>query len=143
VEQIIEEDIIGPPLPEELKPEKPAKEEFIGPPLPDLNVPLPPIEEEDLSEGMRIEISFENAVPPEGRKYVDLSADKITRDKLKNQVILEGNAKVVYEDVIILSEFAEFNDEEDWGKFWGPTGVLAENDEGVMKCDNMEASFKK
>jgi len=130
-----QEDFVGPLLPSEEYPAKGEGNEFIGPTLPDIR--LPPIEEETF-----FELEFEGIEPPEGRKFVDFSADKITRDKLKNLVNLDGNARMVYEDLTILSEFAEFNEDEEWGKFWGKDGVLADNEDGIMKCDTLEAFFK-
>ena len=145
------DDIMGPPAPPDLM-EPPQLPEinikgmddwdFIGPPLPEpdqIESDDENIEEEIVHQ---IEIEFEDTLPPEDRKFVDLSADKITRDKLNHTVFLEGNSKVVYEDVIILSEFCEFNDDEEWGKFWGSTGVLSESDDGLSRCERLEAFFK-
>ena len=126
-------DFVGPVPPGETKKPK----EFIGPELPDIR--LPPIEGEE--EPSLLE--FEETQPPEGRKYVDFSADKISQDKLKHLVKLEGNSRLIYEDVTILSEFAEFDDEKEYGKFWGSSGVLADNDDGIMKCDTLEVNFKE
>lgn len=150
--------LTGPPIPEHLKDPQNLPEiniqgmddwDFMGPPLPEpdqVNL-LEDSEEEEMEEVEEIiihkfDIEFMDTDPPEDRKFVDLSADKITRDKLNHTVFLEGNSKVVYEDVIILSEFCEFNDDEEWGKFWGSTGVLSESDDGISKCERMEAFFK-
>jgi lipopolysaccharide export system protein LptA len=138
-------DFVGPPLPPGTSPppgKSPGKtppSDFVGPVLPDINLPQP---EEFLPlEETTVQLEFENASTPEKRKVVDLDADKITRDKLKHTIYLEGNAKVVYEDMVILSDFAEFNDDEDWGKFWGPSGVLCENEDGISKSESLEAFF--
>ncbi len=132
-----------PPPPPEINIEGMDEWDFMGPPLPE-----PDQIESDVSEFVeeeipQIEIEFEETLPPEDRKFVDLSADKITRDKLNHTVFLEGNSKVVYEDVIILSEFCEFNDDEEWGKFWGSTGVLSESEDGISKSERLEAFFKE
>ncbi|MBU1023844.1 hypothetical protein KKB99_06145 [bacterium] len=136
-------DYIGPPPPP-INTENMDQWNFVGPPLPEPEEGEEIDEEEDSDDELapQPEIEFEDIEPPEDRKYADLSADKITRDKLKHTVLLEGNAKVVYEDVIILSEFCEFNDDEEWGKFWGATGVLAESDDGISRSERLEAFFK-
>jgi len=135
-----QDDFVGPPPLPEINIEGMDKWDFIGPPLPEPDQ----IESEFVEEEIpQIEIEFEDTLPPEDRKFVDLSADKITRDKLNHTVFLEGNSKVVYEDVIILSEFCEFNDDEEWGKFWGPTGVLSESEDGISKSERLEAYFKE
>lgn len=133
-------DMVGPPIPAGKPTTEAYPQDFVGPVLPDINLPQPEAGYTPLDESTA-ELEFENAEPPEKRKVVDLDADKITRDKLAHTIYLEGNAKVVYKDMVILSDFAEFNDDEDWGKFWGDSGVLCENDDGICKSESLEALF--
>lgn len=144
------------------KEKKATDNRFVGPFIPsptkqpdDINIepfigPIPPLDEEfwyfsdveeEEEEYIPQPIEFEDNQPPENRKFFDVDAEKITRDKLNNTILMEGNVKVRYKDILILSEFAEFNDEDEWGKFWGDSGVLCESDDGLAKCNNMEVYF--
>ena len=75
------------------------------------------------------------------KKFTLVYADFIDSDKIEGITELHGNVRIQYKDNVIESEEAIIHKEEDWARFFGEGGVFAKNDDGELRCDELEAHF--
>jgi len=118
-----------------------------GGPLPPLNGAGPSEDEFDVPSGQRFilpPIIGENLLNTVlgDKKFTLVYADRIDKDKQKKITNLHGNVRIQYKDNVIESAEAILNDDEQWARFFGEGGVFAKNDDGELRCDELETHFE-